>query len=68
MSEIVKLPNSEWETFFFDVFGEFWARRVDRKISDVEKGQGLLQVVLAYSADNRKIKMLEQDGREAGLR
>jgi hypothetical protein len=64
MSEIVALGHSQWELFFFDAFGEFWARRLDRQISDEEKGQGFLQVVLAYSADNRKIKMQEQDALE----
>ena len=67
MSEIIRLRHSEWELWFYDIFGEYWARRLDRKISEAEKGQRLQQVVLAYSAEERKIKMLEQDGLECGI-
>ena len=64
MSEIVRLPHSQWELYYFGAFREYWAKRIDRKITEEEKRRGFLQVLLAYSAERRQQKIEEQDQRE----
>lgn len=57
---------SVWDQWSYD-WGEFWARRLDRQISDAEMGQGLKQVLVAYSAVERKRLIDEQDALERKL-